>query len=571
MPTTQIRPSSVFLVSGGAKGITAKCAIKLAEHHPCKFILLGRSALAESEPDFAQDCFDDTTLKKRIMENLISQGEKPTPMSVQKIFNRITSNREIQETLSSIKQLGGDAEYISVDVTDAAALQEKLAAAVERTGKITGIIHGAGNLADKLIEKKTEQDFETVYAAKVKGLENLLACVHTNQLEYLVLFSSVTGFYGNIGQTDYAIANEILNKTAHLVKQRYSSCHVVAINWGAWDSGMVTPELKKIFAERKIDIIPIDVGTEMLVNELDNVYHDTAQVVIGSPLVPPGAELDKELRSHRIRRQLKLEENPFVRDHTIAGYAVLPATCAHAWMINSCEQLYPGYTFIRSQDFRVLKGITFNESLASEHIVDLQEISKTDSQEIVIQAKIWSKNSEGKIHYHFSATITLGRKIPDFPIYDAVNLQPDNIITGTGQYFYRPDGAKLFHGPNFQEVKRVLNINHEKLTTECVWEKIDDKQQGQFQLQWVNPYVLDLCTHAIWIWLQHFHSSGCLPGQVGKYEQFAEIPSNEIFYVSCEVKAKTASSVTFDLIMHNREGKVFARIIDGKAVIWAMK
>jgi Polyketide synthase dehydratase/KR domain len=391
------------------------------------------------------------------------------------------------------------------------------------------------------------------------------------QLEYLVLFSSVTGFYGNIGQTDYAIANEILNKTAHLVKQRYPSCHVVAINWGAWDSGMVTPELKKIFAERKIDIIPIDVGTEMLVNELDNAYHDTAQVVIGSPLVPPGAELDEELRSHRIHRQLKLEENPFVCDHTIAGYAVLPATCAHAWMINTCEQLYPGYTFIRSQDFRVLKGITFNEALASEHIVDLQEISKTDSQEIVIQAKIWSKNAEGKIHYHFSATITLGRKIPDVPIYDAVNLQPDNIITGTGQYFYRPDGAKLFHGPNFQEVKRVLNINHEKLTTECVWEKIDDKQQGQFQLQWVNPYVLDLCTHAIWIWLQHFHSSGCLPGQVGKYEQFAEIPSNEIFYVSCEVKAKTASSVTFDLIMHNREGKVFARIIDGKAVIWAMK
>jgi NAD(P)-dependent dehydrogenase (short-subunit alcohol dehydrogenase family) len=165
MPTTQIRPSSVFLVSGGAKGITAKCVIKLAEHHPCKFILLGRSALAESEPDFAQDCFDDTTLKKRIMENLISQGEKPTPMSVQKIFNKITSNREIQETLSSIKQLGGNAEYISVDVTDASALQEKLAAAVDRTGKITGIIHGAGNLADKLIEKKTEQDFETVYAA----------------------------------------------------------------------------------------------------------------------------------------------------------------------------------------------------------------------------------------------------------------------------------------------------------------------------------------------------------------------------------------------------------------------
>ena len=39
----EIQPSSVFIVSGGAKGITAKCTINVAQKHPCKFILLGRS------------------------------------------------------------------------------------------------------------------------------------------------------------------------------------------------------------------------------------------------------------------------------------------------------------------------------------------------------------------------------------------------------------------------------------------------------------------------------------------------------------------------------------------------
>ncbi len=57
---TQIRPSSVFLVSGGAKGITAKCTIRLAQKHPCKFILLGRSELTESEPEYVQGCFDES-------------------------------------------------------------------------------------------------------------------------------------------------------------------------------------------------------------------------------------------------------------------------------------------------------------------------------------------------------------------------------------------------------------------------------------------------------------------------------------------------------------------------------
>ncbi|MFM8008893.1 MAG: KR domain-containing protein, partial [Dolichospermum sp.] len=160
-------------------------------------------------------------------------------------------------------------------------LESKLADVIARFGAINGIIHGAGNLADKLIEHKSIQDFENVYAAKIQGLENLLRCVPASQLQYLVLFSSVVGFYGNMGQSDYAIANEILNKSAHLIKHNYPNCHVMAINWGLWESGMVSPELKKAFAEREIDLIPVETGTQMLIDELINPDQNTGQLVIG--------------------------------------------------------------------------------------------------------------------------------------------------------------------------------------------------------------------------------------------------------------------------------------------------
>ncbi|MGH7999282.1 MAG: SDR family NAD(P)-dependent oxidoreductase, partial [Brasilonema sp.] len=456
--TTKIRPTSVFLVSGGAKGITAKCIIKLAQHSPCKFILIGRSELIDKEPDWAKDCFDEPVLKKRIMEYLLSQGEKPIPMNVQKLYNKVISHREIKQTLETIQQVGGHAEYLSVDVTNTDDLKQKLAAVIERTGPINGIIHGAGNLADKLIEKKTEQDFEKVYTAKVKGLENLLTCIKPSQLEYLVLFSSVTGFYGNIGQTDYAIANEILNKSAHLVKQRYPECHVVAINWGGWDSGMMTPQLKKEFARRGIDILPVEVGTQMLVNELHPANQRTAQVVIGSPLVPPPAPLNPKLQTYRIRRQLSLEANPFLLDHVIAGKPVLPATCAVSWIVDSCAELYPGYRFFSCTDFKVLKGITFNENQASEYILDLQEIAKTDAQEIIFQAKIWRINPENKINYHFSiAQVLLVRELAIPPTYELLNIAEDNIITMTGNDFYQTEKSSivpLFHGASFQELRR---------------------------------------------------------------------------------------------------------------------
>ena len=562
-----IRPSSVFVVSGGAKGITADCTIKLAQQQPCKFILLGRSELLETEPDFAHDCFEESALKKRIMENLLTQGEKPTPMNVQKIYNKINSSREIKKTLSSIQQTGATAEYISVDVTDTQALKEKLAATVNRLGAITGIIHGAGNLADKLIEKKTEQDFEKVYTAKVQGLENLLNCVNANQLEHLVLFSSVTGFYGNIGQTDYAVANEILNKSAHLIKQNYPACHVVAINWGAWDSGMVSSELKKAFAERGIEVIPVEAGTQMLVNELHPTHHETTQVVIGSPIIAPAVPLDSELRNYRISRCITLEENPFLYDHMIAGYPVLPATCAMSWIINACEELYPGYRCFVSKDFQVLKGIIFNETLAREYILELQEVSKTNSDSVEFQATILSNNPEGKTYYHFRALTKLVREIPASPIYESVNLTEDNIITTIGEGFYKSGDSPLFHGPAFQQIRRVLNISSEKITVECFWQQITDQQQGQFPVKWHNPYTTDLSTQSLWIWLSHFHQQVCLPGKLTISEQFAVTPCNEPFYVSCEITGKTETSVTANFILHNRQGKVYTRILQAKAVV----
>ncbi|BAY76692.1 beta-ketoacyl synthase [Nostoc linckia NIES-25] len=562
MPNTQ----SVFLVSGGAKGITAQCAIELAQRYQCKFILLGRSA-ADAEPVWAEGYLSEADLKKQIMEDFLARGEKPTPAMVQKKFNAISSSREIAATLQAIEQAGGQAEYLSVDVTDGLSVSEQVASVVERFGAITGIIHGAGNLADKRIEKKSLQDFETVYAAKVKGLENLLRCVLPNQLNYLVLFSSVVGFYGNVGQSDYAIANEILNKSAHLFKLNYPHCHVVAINWGPWDSGMVSPELKQAFAERNIETIPIQIGTKMLAEELASANQESVQVVIGSPLVYIPDKLSNGLKSFRIHRHLKLATNPFLQDHVIAGYPVLPATCGLLWIANTCEQLYPGYKAFSCTNYKVLKGLIFDENLPNEYTLDLQEIAKNGISEIDFDAKIWSKTPEGKIRYHFSSQMKLKRETPEAPVHEFINLSQDNKITATASSLYQNGATTLFHGATFQGVKSILNANLDKITIECYLPEPKEKQQGQFPVQTFNPYITDVQIHAFWIWSQYFHQVACLPSEITIFEQFLPVPFGETFYVSCHIKSKTESSLLVDVIAHNQQGKIYTRMLGAKGTI----
>ncbi|MCX5982871.1 MAG: SDR family NAD(P)-dependent oxidoreductase [Nostocales cyanobacterium LacPavin_0920_SED1_MAG_38_18] len=570
LPTTnsarEITKDQVFLVSGGAKGITAQCVIKIAQQYQCKFILLGRST-TEVEPVWAENCENEAELKQRILENFQAQGEKPTPIMVQKKYQIISSQREIQNTLKAIVEAGGEAEYLSVDITDTVLLESKLADVIERFGAITGIIHGAGNLADKRIEKKSIQDFENVYAAKVKGLENLLRCVPASQLQYLVLFSSVVGFYGNAGQSDYAIANEILNKSAHLIKHNYPNCHVMAINWGPWESGMVSSELKKAFAARGIEVIPVETGTQILVNELTTANQGTVQLVIGSPLIYVPATLSNDLKTYRIKRRLTLTENPFLQDHVIAGRPVLPATCGLLWMTNACEQLYPGFTAFSSPNFKVLKGIVFGEDSASEYILELQELAKHENQEIEFAAKISSQTPDGKIRYHFSTNLILKREIPTPPSYVNLNFNQDENFLKTNQELYQVNASSLFHGFTFQGVKSVLNTSPSQITIECCLPEPTTQQQGQFPVQTFNPYIADVQIHSLWIWTQHFHQVGCLPSEIKHFEQFAKVPFGETFYVTCEVQSKTESSVVTDVITYNRQGQVYNRMIGAKGTI----
>ncbi len=572
MPTLDFKPASVFVATGGARGITAQCVIQLAQTYQGRWILLGRSAIAPAEPAWATDCFDAAVLKRRIMEYFQAQGQKPTPKDIQAEFQKITTRREILDTLSAIEAAGGEAAYLSVDVTDQALLQTQLATLVDRWGPISGILHGAGNLADKRIEKKTLADYEAVYAAKVKGLENLLRCIPAEQLHYLVLFSSVSGFYGNAGQTDYAIANEILNKSAHRLKQQHPGCHVVAINWGPWEGGMVTPELKKIYAEHNVQVIPVATGTQLLAAELHPQNQAIAQVVVGDPLPPPPPPppLDPALRSHRIHRQLTLAANPFLLDHQIAGYPVLPATCAMAWMINICEQFYRSYQFFSCENFKILKGIVFDKTLSPTFVLDLKELVKKEGDSIEIAAKIWSKTQSGKIHYHYTSQLQLLRTLPVTPELDNIDLGPNHRLSTTGQDFYGPAAADLFHGPAFQGIDQVIEIDQESITAQATWQSISAACQGQFPIQIVNPFIADLSMHALWIWTQHFHQKACLPAEVQRFEQFTPIPPDQPFLISTQVTDLTATSVTANFVVHALTGLIYTRMTGAKATLLDM-
>ena len=459
----QIDNSSVFLITGGAKGVTAKCIEQMASKYPCTYILLGRSKYPETdEPTWAQNIVDEAELKKVIMEQLKAEGHKPTPKSINEILKPLLSDRDIRNTLRIIRKNGATAEYISADVTNEDNLSKSLAPVSEKFGPITGIIHGAGVLADKLIENKTIDDFNAVYSTKINGLKALIGCVDCSKLTHLALFSSAAGFYGNEAQADYTVANEIFNKVAYRFKHLYPNCHVSSFNWGPWDGGMVTPELKRMFEEKGIDVIPVSAGTELFTEEMLSM-DDTLQVLVGSSMVPRPDFNDNILRSYQISRTLLPEENPFLNDHVIGNNPVLPTVCATWWMADTCEKLYPGFRFFSCSDYRLYKGIVFDKTQSFDYVMDIKETNKDSQGSVTFDVKIMSPKSNANFINHYGATIKLVNKTPEIPIYKNFDKNETHIKKGKELYI----DNTLFHGPIFQAIERVININQHKLTMEC--------------------------------------------------------------------------------------------------------
>lgn len=257
-------PDDAVLVVTGARGVTAACARALAGEHAVRLAFLGRTRLQDVPADFAG-------LSELEMRQRLARGadDTATPQRIAAQARELRASAEIAALLEGLTRIGVDATYRSVDVADAGEVAGALAAVRRRFGRIDGFIHGAGVLADKRIDANDASLFHKVFAPKVAGLEALLRATADDALSLIAIFSSVAGRFGNIGQSSYAMANEALNKIARAeAARRGDACLVRAFNWGPWDAGMVTPELKLHFEAQGIDAIPLEAGAQAFVEEV---------------------------------------------------------------------------------------------------------------------------------------------------------------------------------------------------------------------------------------------------------------------------------------------------------------
>jgi acyl transferase domain-containing protein/NADP-dependent 3-hydroxy acid dehydrogenase YdfG/acyl carrier protein len=294
--TPFVRSDGVYLFVGGSGGVGKQCVrLFVAKNISCTIILIGRRPSAEN--------------------SFASWGS-----------NRVS------------------VRYLSCEVTDEKMVSETVNKVMTEYGTITGVFYLAGITSDSLLIRKSIDDFKRVLSPKIEGILQFDRALAKCPLEYLLLFSSDSSAFGNIGQTDYCAANAFLDGFARyreeLRKQGERSGLTKVINWPFWKEGGMTLEqavidrlyadqgvvpletevaykaLEAIFRSAEIRVVPLQGNAEKIKSSINQVFQ--AEEVLKSKEVKVNLEERKrisDLLKTVLVNELKIESH-LMKDET---------------------------------------------------------------------------------------------------------------------------------------------------------------------------------------------------------------------------------------------------------------
>ncbi|KAA3665503.1 MAG: SDR family NAD(P)-dependent oxidoreductase, partial [Chloroflexi bacterium] len=227
----QFNSEGAYLVTGAFGGLGLQLAQWLAEQGAKSLVLLGRTPLPSRE----------------------AWGDEN---------GRFTNAIQLIQKLESQNI---QVHTAAVDVTDEVQLSEFMSN-YEAQGlpAICGVVHAAGVLQDKSLQKMSLSELSTVMAPKVTGSWLLHQYFESKPLDFFVLFSSAASLGGSAGQGNYAAANGFMDALAHHRHQQ--GLPAISINWGPWDEvGMAAEtDLAKQPARRSMVSIAPTQGLDLL-------------------------------------------------------------------------------------------------------------------------------------------------------------------------------------------------------------------------------------------------------------------------------------------------------------------
>jgi acyl transferase domain-containing protein/NAD(P)H-dependent flavin oxidoreductase YrpB (nitropropane dioxygenase family) len=581
----------VVLATGGARGVTAEVLRELALPGNT-LVLTGRNPLPEQEPETLNALTTADALREHFIAEVRSGASRLTPADIRRKVQSILAAREMHSNLQDFRRHGATVEYHAVDVTNAEAMRQLLQDLYERHGSIGGVLHGAGVIEDKLLADKKGDSWSRVVETKVLGLLLLQRYLRPESLRFLTVFSSVAGRYGNSGQSDYATANELMNRLCGQLSDLWGGrVNVMALCWGPWGptkfgAGMVTAETEAKFAEKGVMLVSAETGRRLFRDELKRRDNSPVEIICGEGPWEQREAANGEIRKNpRVSGQRNtallgdavatrlpkgdqvvpvcLDANhAYLQHHCIDDIPVLPAAVALEIMAEAAQSLWSGWKVVEVRDCRLLKGVELKEP-ERKLSVTINPPPYGSSDGFEVNATLHSVQQNGKPLIHYRSVLRLEQQPPsDFA--QAPQWHAEKKLAVTKAY-----DDWLFHGPCFQVIENIDGLSsvgaraQVRTTRPANW--LPNTAAGDHQ--WLfDPAVVDAAAQMAILWARSFRDETPLPTRFGRVVRYRETLPERVNMVFENVESADPSVVRANVYFSDAAGRVVLLIEDMECI-----
>lgn len=425
-------PDDVVLVTGGGKGITAECALSLANEYGAALALLGRA-----------DAENDT---------------------------------ELADNLERMTAAGVRFVYLRADVTRPEEVRSAVHEFQERLGPVTAVLHGAGRNEPTALGSLTEQAFQRTLAPKVGGLETILHVLDPERLRLLVTFGSIIGRAGMRGEAHYSTANDWLTEMTVEYGREHPHTRVLALEWSIWSGAGMGERLGVVESLMRDGITPISME-----EGIDHLHRALAAPSAGPVLVisgrtgalptlttekselPLGRFVDRVLAHYPgvelvTEAVLSSADDPYLDDHLLDGDLLFPAVVGMEAMAQVAAAVsgHTGPPVL--EDARFLRPVVVRPGgTTTVRVAAL--VRDTESVEVVIRSEETGYGTD-----HFRAVLKWPRTSPEEargPVREGLPVLPRVPVDPSELY-----GDVLFQGKRFQRLLSYRRVSARHVVAE---------------------------------------------------------------------------------------------------------
>lgn len=502
-PARGFLSTEVFVVTGGAKGITAQCALALGAELGVRLALVGRS-----EPE--QD--------------------------------------EVAATLSAMRDAGIVARYYRCDITDRAALAHVLTSVRDELGPIEGVVHGAGRNVPRATADVTVQQALDEVAPKSIGAENLCELLEDQPPRLFVALTSIIGVSGMARNAWYAWSNERLRLQVTDFADRHPQTRALSVAYSIWADVGMGVRLGSVghLAKQGISAIGVSDGVQHLMRWVRE-RPPSDQVIVASrlgrdpdPDIPgrfAGRVVEHTRHTELVHRlELHPKTDPYLLDHDFEGSLLFPTVFGLEAMAATARALVPQWPAALSmRDVTLERPIVVDPVSGAKielHALVAERAFPQDPHVVHVEVRT---ESSGYAIAHFSATFVLEN--PALTGEAPRASAPLDIDPQTDLY-----GPVLFQGAVFQRIVAVETLDDRA----CV-AQVRCEQSGRIGDPSARDALLQLAQLVA-------SPSIALPVGIDAIETMR--PDAGLWRVHIELQERTETELRFDLTAFDADGPV---------------